>query len=34
MDWDEDIHDWTLTPEAESLIENTKAQHMGVIRRA
>ena len=34
MDWDEDIDDWTLTPEAETLIETTKARHMGVTRRA
>ena len=31
MKWDEDIHDWTLTPEAESLIETTKARHMGLL---
>ena len=31
MKWDEDIHDWTLTPEAESLIETTKARYMGLL---
>lgn len=31
MEWDEDIHDWTLSPEAEALIETTKARHMGLL---
>lgn len=31
MEWDEDIHDWTLTPEAEERIETTKARHMGLL---
>lgn len=31
MEWDEDIHEWTLTPKAEELIETTKARHMGLL---
>ncbi|ACB73820.1 helix-turn-helix domain-containing protein [Opitutus terrae] len=31
MEWDEDIGVWTLTAEAEELIEATKARHMGLL---
>ena len=31
MEWDKDIGEWTLTPEAEELIETTKARHMGLL---
>jgi len=29
--WDEEIGDWLLTEEAHSLIEDTKARHMGLL---
>ena len=31
MEWDEEIGEWLLTPEAEVMIENTKARHMGLL---
>ena len=29
--WDDEIHEWVLTPEAHEIIENTKARHMGLL---
>ena len=31
MAWEELIQDWVLTPDAEALIEDTKARHMGLL---
>lgn len=31
MEWDSDINEWVLSAEAESLIEDTKARHMGLL---
>jgi DNA-binding transcriptional regulator YiaG len=31
MEWDPEIGEWLLTPEAEALIETTKARHMGLL---
>lgn len=31
MEWDEIVREWLLTPEAELMIESTKARHMGLL---
>jgi putative zinc finger/helix-turn-helix YgiT family protein len=31
MEWDEIVREWLLTPEAEEMIEETKARHMGLL---
>ena len=31
MAWEELIQDWVLTPDAEAMIEDTKARHMGLL---
>lgn len=31
MEWDDLIQGWLLTPDAEALIEDTKARHMGLL---
>lgn len=32
MEWSADANDWLITAEAETIIESTKAHHMGVQR--
>jgi putative zinc finger/helix-turn-helix YgiT family protein len=34
MEWEELIQDWLLTPDAEAMIEETKARHMGLLTPA
>lgn len=31
MEWDQELGEWLLTPEAEQMIENAKARHMGLM---
>lgn len=31
MEWDPNLKEWLITPEAEALLENTKARHMGLV---
>ena len=31
MEWDPDLQEWLITPEAEELLESTKARHMGLV---
>lgn len=31
MEWDPHLQEWLITPEAEQLIETTKARHMGLV---
>jgi hypothetical protein len=30
MQWDAELGEWLLTPDAEAIIENAKARHMGL----
>ncbi len=30
MEWDPELKEWLITPEAEELLEDTKARHMGL----
>jgi DNA-binding transcriptional regulator YiaG len=31
MEWDAELGVWLMTPEAEAMVENTKARHMGLL---
>lgn len=31
LQWDKEVQEWLLTPEAHQIIENTKARHMGLL---
>jgi DNA-binding transcriptional regulator YiaG len=31
MEWDFELKEWLITPEAEELLESTKARHMGLV---
>lgn len=31
MEWDPDLGEWLITPEAEEMLESTKARHMGLV---
>ena len=31
MEWDPELREWLITPEAEELLEDTKARHMGLV---